>query len=280
MQWWLYILFGFTCFRKPEDLQIWAQSELQEPGPQPADVFLGGTKWCSLFLYLTFRNVFENFGKTIARLPILWLRVWQEHFGNRHGEVDVSHAEKILRAKRVCFDARADLPKLGFVSVNKPLLTALYQVAFKVAKSKKLHTIAKELVKPRALDMAATIHANGTRKKLELVPLSNNVVQKRIADLSLDIWNKLSHMWRLVPRNLPPTRRDYRCFELQSTYSTDGVCPWWDYEGEVPFLWRTENNHQSKRCVSVCERLIYKTWIGYSKYYLCVHWCTPAMHGK
>jgi len=36
------------------------------------------------------------------------------HFNNRHGGANVvGHDEKYLRAKRVCFDSRATLPKLA-----------------------------------------------------------------------------------------------------------------------------------------------------------------------
>jgi len=49
------------------------------------------------------------------------------------------------------------------------------------------------------LEMAANMLGNEARKKLELVPLSNNVIPSQIADFSLVIWNKLSHKRRLVP---------------------------------------------------------------------------------
>ncbi|CAI9723498.1 Hypothetical predicted protein [Octopus vulgaris] len=64
---------------------------------------------------------------------------------------------------------------------------ASYQVSYKIAKSKKPHTIGEELIKACALDMATFILRKEARKKLELVPLSNNVIQRRIGDLSSDI---------------------------------------------------------------------------------------------
>ncbi|CAM1324282.1 ZBED8 (predicted) [Pycnogonum litorale] len=113
-----YVRFGFTCTGKPEDLQK----------PQ-----------CMLC-----DTVFSNANLKPSKL--------QEHFNNRHGGADLAgHDVESLKVKRARFDSRKTLPKLGFVSVDKPLLMASYQVAYKVAKSKKPHTIAEELIKPCAL---------------------------------------------------------------------------------------------------------------------------------
>jgi len=48
---------------------------------------------------------------------------------------------------------------------------ASYHVTFKVARSKKPHTIAEDLFKKCVLEMATTILGNEARKKLEVVPL-------------------------------------------------------------------------------------------------------------
>ena len=56
---------------------------------------------------------------------------------------DVSgHDFESLKSKRIRYDSRGTLPKLGFVSAGKPLLLASYHVAYNVAKSKKRHTNA------------------------------------------------------------------------------------------------------------------------------------------
>jgi len=65
----------------------------------------------------------------------------------------------------------------------------------KAAKSKKLHTIGEELIKPCVLQMATTILGNKARNKFDLVPLSINAIQSRTADLSLDILERvISHI--------------------------------------------------------------------------------------
>ena len=53
-----------------------------------------------------------------------------------------------MKLKKICFESQATLPKLGLVSASKSLLIASYHVEYKVAKSKKPHTIAEELIKP------------------------------------------------------------------------------------------------------------------------------------
>ena len=91
----------------------------------------------------------------------------QEHFSNKHGGSGVeSHDFESLKTKRARFQSRGTLPRLGFVSVDKSLLLASYQVAYKVAKSKKPHTIAEELIKPYALEMATTVLGQEARKSL------------------------------------------------------------------------------------------------------------------
>jgi len=69
--------------------------------------------------------------------------------------------------------------------------------------------------------MATTILGDEARKKLELVPLSNNVLPCRIPDLSLDVLEKvISHM-KASPLK-PPSNltRLPMCFKLLSSYCT------------------------------------------------------------
>uniref|UniRef100_UPI00358EB4CC protein FAM200C-like n=1 Tax=Myxine glutinosa TaxID=7769 RepID=UPI00358EB4CC len=124
----------------------------------------------------------------------------QEHFKNKHGRADVEgHDVGSFKIKRARFDSVGTLPKLGFVSVEKPLLLASYKVAYAVAKSKKPHTIAEDLIKPCALEMATTILVKEARFFFEQVPLSNNVIHNRVSDLSEDIWDHVISDIRASP---------------------------------------------------------------------------------
>lgn len=73
------------------------------------------------------------------------------------------------------------------MSLEKPLLQASYQVAYLRAKEKKPPTVAEELVKPCALGMAKIVLGRDAQKKLQQVPLSNDVIRSRIHAMSQDI---------------------------------------------------------------------------------------------
>ena len=74
-------------------------------------------------------------------------------------------------------------PWYGFSPVEKPLLQASYQVAFLYTEKNKPHTIAEELVKSCAMEMAKTVLDTETEKK-SLVPLSTDVIHSRIYETS------------------------------------------------------------------------------------------------
>ena len=62
-----------------------------------------------------------------------------------------------------------------------------FKVAYRIAKCKKLHTIAEELVLPAALDLVSTIIGELTAQKLKAVPLPNNTISRRIDKISDNI---------------------------------------------------------------------------------------------
>lgn len=152
----------------------------------------------------------------------------QEHFNNKHGGGGVEgHDFESLKTKRAYFQSCGTLPRLGFVSVDKPLLLALYQVVYKVTKSKKLYTIAEELIKPCALEMATM--GQGTRKKLELVLLSNNIIHNWIGDLSDDILDQVISYVRFsalkISLQLAESTEVSNCSQLIALvrYVSDGI---------------------------------------------------------
>ena len=65
---------------------------------------------------------------------------------------------------------------------------------YRIAKCKKSHTIAKELVLPAALDLVSTLIAESVVQKLKAVPLSkfsNNTICRRIDKILDDISTQL-----------------------------------------------------------------------------------------
>ena len=48
-----------------------------------------------------------------------------------------------LNTKKARLEKAGTLPKLGFITTQKPFVEALYKVAYRIAKQKKPHTIGK-----------------------------------------------------------------------------------------------------------------------------------------
>ena len=68
---------------------------------------------------------------------------------------------------------------------------ASFKVASRIAKCKKLHAIAEELVFPAALDLVSTTIGESAAEKLKAVPLSNNTIGRRIDKILDDINDQL-----------------------------------------------------------------------------------------
>ena len=96
-----------------------------------------------------------------------------------------------------------------FTQLPSKALLASYLVAYGIAKCKKPHSIAEEIILPAAIDLASTIIGEGAAEKLKLVPLSNDTVCRRIGDMALDIHDQLID------------RMKKREFSLQSDEATD-----------------------------------------------------------
>ncbi|XP_050547253.1 uncharacterized protein LOC126908954 [Daktulosphaira vitifoliae] len=72
-------------------------------------------------------------------------------------------------------------------SIPNNALIASYKVAFRIAKCKKPHTIAEELILPAALDMVNIMIGESAGKLLSKVPLSNNTISRRIHHMADDL---------------------------------------------------------------------------------------------
>ncbi|XP_050526945.1 zinc finger BED domain-containing protein 5-like [Daktulosphaira vitifoliae] len=76
-------------------------------------------------------------------------------------------------------------------SIPNNALIASYKVAFRIAKCKKPHTIAEELILPAALDMVNIMIGESAGKLLSKVPLSNNTISRRIHHMADDLNDQL-----------------------------------------------------------------------------------------
>ena len=62
---------------------------------------------------------------------------------------------------------------------------------YRIAKSKKSHTIAKTLVLPAAFDIVKIMFEEPYAKQLQQIPLDDNKIGRRINDISEDSCNQL-----------------------------------------------------------------------------------------
>uniref|UniRef100_A0AAQ4RQI6 DUF4371 domain-containing protein n=1 Tax=Gasterosteus aculeatus aculeatus TaxID=481459 RepID=A0AAQ4RQI6_GASAC len=112
----------------------------------------------------------------------------REHFLKLHGDGQYKNTTLAeFKVKRDRFDEKATLPVLGFVPINKPILTASYEVAYLIAKQGKPHTIGETLIKPAVLKMANIMLGKAAEVKLSQIPPSNDTISDRIEDMSKDI---------------------------------------------------------------------------------------------
>jgi hypothetical protein len=67
-----------------------------------------------------------------------------------------------------------------FKSENENALMASMKVSYRIAREGEAHIIGEKLVKPCAIDLAACMIDEEAARKIHLVPLSDNMIQRRI----------------------------------------------------------------------------------------------------
>ena len=109
----------------------------------------------------------------------------------RHLEAEHPHLKDNDRA---FFQSKADVCKRRRLddqgdmhTTSKAAIEASYIVAYRVAQMMKPHTIAEELILPCLKDVVRTMLGVEQAKKLSLISLSNNTIQRRISSMSTDI---------------------------------------------------------------------------------------------
>ncbi|QQP39543.1 Uncharacterized protein FKW44_020461, partial [Caligus rogercresseyi] len=92
-----------------------------------------------------------------------------------------------MSTKRARYDREATLPKFGFRPEEKPALQSSYEVAYRIVKCKKPHTIAEVLIKPCTEKMVELMIGPEAKKKIQQVSLSNDTIRRRIDDMAADV---------------------------------------------------------------------------------------------
>ena len=73
-----------------------------------------------------------------------------------------------------------------FTQLSSKALLASYQVAHRIVKCKKPHTIAEGLTLPATVDLVGTM-IEGAAEKLNMMPLSDDIMCRRIDDMAQEI---------------------------------------------------------------------------------------------
>ena len=115
----------------------------------------------------------------------------KEHQNANHPE-NISESRDTFLQKKARFEVSGTLDKYGFIPTEKSLLVASYKIAYRIAKEKKPHSITETLIKSCALEMTEIVCGSDQRKKLEGIPISNNVVKSRINDISANIHKEVT----------------------------------------------------------------------------------------
>ena len=95
----------------------------------------------------------------------------------------------MFKAKRARYNVMRTLPALGFSPISQPLLRASYEVSLMLAKAP--YTAGEKLIKPSAVKMAQILLGPNEARRIDSVPLSNDTVKNRIADIANDILSRL-----------------------------------------------------------------------------------------
>ena len=112
----------------------------------------------------------------------------------RHKELKYkknTNSVEMLKAKRARYDVRRTLSALGFCLTSQPLLRASYEVSLIIAKAKAPHTAGEKLIKTSAVKMAQILLGLNEAIKIDLVPLSDDTTNNRIADMANNILSEL-----------------------------------------------------------------------------------------
>ncbi|KAL4126484.1 hypothetical protein QTP88_010706 [Uroleucon formosanum] len=102
-----------------------------------------------------------------------------------------------------------------FTKVNEKVMHASYLISLRIAKAGKPHTIGENLVLPAIKDAVGVMFGDKSSKDVEMIPLSNDTVERRINEMSQ--WTEDELIQRV---------RKSSFFSLQLDESTDvqGLC--------------------------------------------------------
>ncbi|GFT43318.1 protein FAM200B [Trichonephila clavipes] len=106
------------------------------------------------------------------------------HFETLHGEY-INKPREFFESKLKSYEKQKTLLKKT-LSVNEKALLTSYKESYKIARCKKPHTIAEELILHAAIEIVETMFGDNFAKELQSIPLSNNATSHQIDDIAGD----------------------------------------------------------------------------------------------
>lgn len=113
----------------------------------------------------------------------------KRHLDTKHGNIANEPRAFFQRKLNSFKSTKSSFSKIA--SVPSKALLASYQVSHRIAQKKKPHTIGEELILPAAIDMVSTMLGESMGQQLKAIPMSNDTVSRRIADISEDLHAQL-----------------------------------------------------------------------------------------
>jgi hypothetical protein len=116
--------------------------------------------------------------------------ILQRHLNLKHPAFS-NRSKDYFERKAVAMKA-SRLDQTGHVQrIQEKLLEASFHVAYRIAKAKKPHTIAENLIMPCTKDIVRLLIGEDAVKKISGLPVSDNTIQRRIQAMSENIETQL-----------------------------------------------------------------------------------------
>ncbi|CAM4590106.1 unnamed protein product [Lepidochelys olivacea] len=82
---------------------------------------------------------------------------------------------------------------------NENVLEASYRMSYRVAKASEVHTMAESLIGPCIKDVVHCMLREKAAKRIDMIPLSNNMLSQRIKDMSNNVETTIVHRVKNSP---------------------------------------------------------------------------------
>ena len=113
----------------------------------------------------------------------------RRHLESNHGNFVNKSLEIFKEKEHQVKRSRIDRPTAwgGIIYSHSHAVRASFAAAWKIARAKAPHTAGENLIKPASVEMARIMCGDAVANKLEMVPLSNDTMKRRIKELSRNV---------------------------------------------------------------------------------------------